>query len=92
MRFRTRREISVEGVITFGAPCSGGFERILPAGEILIVHQEPPDFAKGVYLVPARYKDFELLFVPERDRADPVYSGYAVVCSFERIGSDLEAI
>ena len=92
MRLRTRREMSVRGVITFGAPCSGGFEGSIPAGEILIVDQDPPAFAKGVYLVPGRYKDFERLFVPESDRADPAYSGYAISCSFESVSSDLETI
>ena len=92
MRFRTRRDVPVRGIVNFRAPCTGGFEGTLPAGEILILEHEPPDFAKGMPLIPARYKDFEHLFVSERDRNDPTYNGYAVVWSFDRVDSDLELV
>lgn len=82
----------VNGVVTFCAPCSGGFHGTIPAGEILIVDQEPPASARGTYFVPARYKDFEHQFVSDRDRSDPKYSGYAIACSFDDIDSYLELV
>jgi hypothetical protein len=92
MRFRTRREMPVLGIIMSATPSTGGFEATLPAGEILIVRDEPPDFAKGITLVPARYSEWERLVVPENERAHAAYTGYAVVCSFDRVDSDLELV
>ncbi|HEV3272607.1 MAG TPA: hypothetical protein VGZ93_10545 [Candidatus Methylacidiphilales bacterium] len=90
MRFRTRREINVRGIIVFGAPFSNGFEGTLPKGEVLILDSEPRDSAKGMWLIPERYKHFELLFVPERDRLNPDYGNYAVGCAFNQVGTDIE--
>jgi hypothetical protein len=92
MRLRTRRKLEVKGIITYGAPCSGGFVGTLPEGETLVVKQDIPTWASGAWLVPERYEHFELLFVPDATRADPEYNGYAVSCSFKDVAGDFDVI
>lgn len=65
---------------------------MLPAGETLLVDQEPPAQAKGAWLVPDRYQHFESIFVPERDRKDPAYSGYAVAITFEEASMHFDIV
>jgi hypothetical protein len=90
MKVRSLREVTVRGIIAYGAPYSTGFDAVLPAGEILVCKQKPGP--SGVWLVPERYKHFEELFVPERDRQNPEYGGYAFGCSFSQIGQDYEIV
>jgi hypothetical protein len=90
MRFRTVREVPVLGIVAYGAPFSTGFDAVLPSGEILLCDQNPGP--RGMWLVPERYKHFEQLFVPERDRRHPDYGGYALACSFSQIGRDYEIV
>ncbi len=89
MRFRSLREVSVRGIVVYGAPFSTGFDAVLPAGEILVCDQPGP---QGMWLVPERYAHFEQLFVPAQDRQSPDYNGYAISCSFGQIGQDYETI
>jgi len=92
MRIRSRQEIAVKGIITFGAPASGGFAGVLPAGETLLVDQEPPAQATGAWLVPERYEHFESIYVPERDRKDPAYSDYALSISFDEVARHFDVL
>ena len=75
----------MKGIITFGAPASGGFTGTLPAGETLLVDQEPPARAIGAWLVPERYEHFESIFVSESIRKHPEYSDYAIAISFDEV-------
>ena len=90
MKFRSLRELQVHGIVAYGAPYSTGFDGVFPAGEILICDQRPGP--KGMWLVPERYQHFEKFFVPEKDRLNPDYGGYAIGCSFNQVGSDYEII
>jgi len=92
MRLRSRRQLSVKGIITFGAPCSGGFEGLLPAEAVLLVDQEPPNGAAGAWLVPEQYAHFELSFISEGTRKDSSYSGYAIACSFEEAAKNFDVL
>jgi hypothetical protein len=91
-RFRSRRDLTVNGIISFGAPFSGGFEAVLPANEVLVLDNDPPPNARGMWLVPERYDHFEAMFVPSRDRSHDGYGGYAVAIGYEQVGSDVEVL
>jgi hypothetical protein len=90
MKFRSLRDVRVRGIVAYGAPFSTGFDAVLPAGESLVCDKEPGP--QGMWLVPERYEHFEQLFVPERDRRNPEYGGYAVSCAFSQIGQDYEMV
>ena len=85
MRIRNLHDMAVKGIITFGAPASGGFTGTLPAGETLLVDQEPPVRATGAWLVPERYEHFEAIFVSELILKDPEYNDYAIGISFDEV-------
>ena len=91
-RYRSRVTRAVEGVVTFNAPISGGFQGKLPAGEELEVDTDPPTWATGVYLRPLRYAHFEAEFVSPRDRANPDYDSYSIAVSYEELQRDFEAL
>jgi hypothetical protein len=91
-RFRTTKALEVQGIIIFGAPCSGGFRGQLPAGEVMILDYEPKPWAKGVWLRPERYRHFEQLFVDEKTRRDPEYDRFAVNASYDELSENYEAI
>jgi len=92
LRLRSRKSVKVDGVITFGAPCCGRFEGVLPAGEVLKLNYEPHDRVRGLWLEPERYSDLEQVFVPKESRSAPAYSGYAVGCDYDQIGVDFEVL
>lgn len=91
-RLRARKEVPIQGVITYDAPESGRFEGILPAGEILRLDYEPADSVRGVWLVPEKYAELEQLFIPTQVQIERGYSGYAVYCPYENIGSCFELV
>jgi hypothetical protein len=91
-RFRSRCDLQVSGIITFGAPFSGGFKGVFPANEILVLDNESSPGTKGMWLVPERYQHFESIFVPERDRENEVYGGYAVAIEYTQVGTDVEVL
>ena len=90
MKFRSLRDLKIEGIVAYGGPYSTGFEGVLPAGEILVGGQKPG--RRGMWLVPERYKHFEQLLVPEQARQNPEYGGYAVSFVFSQIGKDYEIV
>ncbi|HTY88387.1 MAG TPA: hypothetical protein VMB80_13040 [Candidatus Acidoferrum sp.] len=92
LRLRSRKSVKVDGVITFGAPCCGRFEGVLPAGEVLKLNYEPHDRVRGLWLEPERYSDLEQVFVPKESRSAPAYSGYAVGCDYDQIAVDFEVL
>ena len=91
-RYRAVHDVTVRGIVTFGAPFSGHFEGVFPEGETCVVGMEPPHHARGVYLVPDAYARFELLFVSEHDRNSDVYDSYAMAVSFAELTQSFEAL
>jgi len=91
-RLRARKEVAIQGVITYGAPKCGHFEGILPSGEILRLDYEPADSVDGIWVVPERYAELEQLFIPTQVQTERGYSGYAVYCPCERIGPCFELV
>jgi hypothetical protein len=82
---RARKDLRVEGVITYGGPLSRHFEGVLPAGEILRLEYEPADSVRNVWLVPERYAELEKTFIPKEARNERAYNGYAVGCPLDQV-------
>jgi hypothetical protein len=91
-RFRSCRDLKVNGIISYGAPFSDGFEGLLPASEVLVLDSDPLPNARGMWHVPERYEHFETIFVPSHDRAHEAYGGYAVAINYEYVGEDIEVL
>jgi hypothetical protein len=91
-RYRARRDVAVNGIVTFGAPFTGGFTGILPRDATCIIDLEPPQRAQGVYLVPDDYARFETMFVSQHDRSSADYSGYAMSVSFDELARSFEKL
>jgi len=90
--FRTKKKIPVTGIIIFGAPFSGMFEGILPKEENLFLDYTPKKTAKGLWLKPERYDDFEKEFIEEKTRRNPEYDSYAISASIDEISSLYEIL
>ena len=84
-RLRARKDLRVEGVITYRGPMSRHFEGALPAGEILRLEYEPADSVRDVWLVPERYAELEKNLIPKEIKAERGYSGYAVGCPLDKV-------
>ncbi len=68
------------------APFTGGYKRILPAGEEFIIANDPPDQASAVYADPVNYNKRHKLFVPWTDRIRfLLYNGYYLCIDMELI-------
>ena len=91
-RLRTREDLQVEGVITYGGPLSKHFAGILPEGEILRLDYEPADSVRGVWVVPEKYSECENVLIPQAAKTERAYNGYAVYCPYEKIGRDFELL
>jgi hypothetical protein len=91
-RFRVKRDLSVSGVIVYGAPCSGGFQGTLPRGEIVTLDYDPKPEFTGCWLKPERYEHFEALFIPERIRQDEEYDHYAISASYKELDREYELV
>ncbi|HVT07515.1 MAG TPA: hypothetical protein VHO67_08660 [Polyangia bacterium] len=91
-RYRAKSDLDVRGIISYSAPFTGGFRGTLPAGATLTVEDDPPSFARGVYLRPDDYRRFESLFVSADERGAHNYSGYAVVVTFEDLESGFDRL
>jgi len=91
-QYRSTRDVAVRGLVTFRNPSSGGFKATLPSGEIVIVENDPPPHAKGVYAVPQRYEALEQLLVPADDLKSRAYGSYALVISFDQLAQDFERV
>lgn len=91
-KFRLKNDREVEGIIVYGAPCSGHFEGTLQSGEVLILDQQPQDGTKGCWLVPERYDHFEKIFIPQDILEQEDYSSYAIGILYEELERDFEKI
>jgi len=89
---RARKDLRVEGVITYGGPMSKRFNGVLPAGEILRLEYEPADSVRDVWLVPERYAELERVFIPKEVRAEKAYHGYVVGCSLDKCDDDYDLL
>jgi hypothetical protein len=91
-RFRVKRDLSVSGVIVYGAPCSGYFEGCLPCGEIVALDYDPKPDSKSCWLKPERYDHFEEIFIPQKTRRDQEYDHFAISCSYKELELEYECV
>lgn len=91
-RYRSSKELKVTGVVTFSMPYTGSFQGMLPRGEILVVEQDPPPQATGVYLQPENYAALETRLIPQEDRTHPKYDSFAISATFESLEQDFDQL
>lgn len=91
-RFITKQEIKTNGLTSWGAPCTGSFECVIPAGTILVARYDQVPGATGFGCVPEKYEEMEKLLVPAKDRFELKYGGYYFVFLNQDIGTKLELI
>ena len=76
-RYKTTKDISVTAMTSWAAPFTGGYDRVLRAGEIFTVANDPPKTATAVYCDPDDYRRLHREFIPLSDRLRFwVYRGY----------------
>ena len=73
-------------------PYTGSFEGVLPAGEVLVVENDPPSNATGVYLTPENYAPLETRLISDENRGHPEYDSYAISISFESLHRNFELL
>lgn len=83
-KFKITRDTNVSGLTIWGAPYTGGFECILPAGTILVANAD--SWGQGFGVVPEMYNELEKRLVPETDRTAKKYGGYYFIFSKSDIG------
>ena len=91
-RFITTQDIEASGLTTWGAPYTGSFNCVIPAGTILVARYDQVEGAKGFGCIPADYQKLEKILVPEEDRQAKKYSGYYFVTSNADIGPKLKLL
>ena len=91
-RFITLKEIKTTGLTSWASPCTGSFDCIIPEGTVLLAEDDQVKGAEGFGCVPEKYKEFEKVFVPAKDRYQLKYGGYYFSFLNEDIGSKLKLI
>jgi len=90
-RFLVTDDMATEGLATYAAPASGGFECVVPAGTVLVADQNQRAGFPAFPCRPENYKEMEQLLVPEVDR-DSKFLGYFLVCLSDEIGHRLQVL
>ncbi len=76
-RYKTKTEIPVTAMTSWAAPFTGGYHRVLGAGEVFTILNDPPEAATAVYCEPADYRRLHRELIPFRDRLQFwIYRGY----------------
>lgn len=91
-RFITKQDIKTNGLTSWGAPCTGSFECVIPAGTVLVARYDQVPVATGFGCVPEKYDEMEKLLVPAKDRFEVKYGGYYFVFLNQDIGTKLELV
>jgi hypothetical protein len=85
-RFRVIEEVRKKALVYFAAPFTGGFECILPVGALLMAARDIAAGDSEVFLVPEDKELYETKYLPEQQRADPKYMGFAFLFKISDIG------
>lgn len=67
-RYRVTRDVPVTALTSWAAPFTGGYDRVLRAGEVLTILNDPPEGATAVYCEPDDYQRLHREFIPFSDR------------------------
>lgn len=89
-RFELAEDNITHGLTSWKAPFTGDFECKIPKGTLLEVLSDSVPHAKGFYCKPVEYEKFEAEYVPESDRKNSRYGGYAFVFMKSDIGTLLK--
>jgi len=92
-RYRARVDASVTCLTSWAAPYTGGYERVLPEGETIVIMTDPLPGATAVYADAEHYRALHASMVPLRDRLQFwVYRGYYLSVRLARLESDFELL
>ncbi len=91
-RFIVKEDTKTTGLTSWGAPYTGSFECVIPAGTVLVARYDQVHGATGFGCVPEKYEELEKLLVPAKDRYELKYGGYYFVFLNQDIGPKLELI
>ncbi len=85
-KYIANEDIKITCMTSWRAPFTGGYDRILPAGEEFIIANDPPKGATAVYANPINYRKFHKQFVPWTDRIRILlYAGYYLCIEIKKI-------
>jgi hypothetical protein len=92
-RYRTGKDIAVTAMTSWAAPHTGGYERVLHAGEVFMISNDPPKAATAVYCYPDNYKRLHREMIPLRDRLQFwVYRGFYLCIKLKDIEESCETV
>ena len=92
-RYKTTKDIPVTAMTSWAAPFTGGYDRILRAGEVFTIANDPPKTATAVYCDPDDYKRLHSEFIPLSDRLRFwVYRGFYLCIKLREIEESCEPI
>jgi hypothetical protein len=91
--YRTRKDIPVIAMTSWAAPFTGGYDRVLRAGEVFTVANDPPQKVTAVYCKPKDYRRLHREFIPARDRFRFwIYRGYYLCIKLKDIEENCETV
>jgi hypothetical protein len=88
--YRALRDVEVMGNVSYKGPVSSGFKCILPGGERIVITNNPPPGAQGVWASPLSYKKLERQLVPEDKLNSPAYGDYGISVAFFQLAKFFE--
>jgi hypothetical protein len=91
-RYRATAPLDVIAMTSWAAPCTGGEDGVLPAGEEFVVSNDPPEGATAVYCDPVRYDELHAHFVAAKDRRHKKYTGYYLCVDLGLIAERCERV
>lgn len=92
-RYKTKKDIPVIAMTSWAAPFTGGYDRVLRAGEVFTIANDPPKGATAVYCDPDDYKRLHREFIPFADRLRFwVYLGYYLCIKLKDIDDSCERL
>ncbi len=78
------------GLIHYMAPFTGGFSCQIPMGTEFEVITVPSKENGDFYARPVHYQEFEISYVPVKERESLKYDGYSCVFNISQLGSHFE--
>lgn len=92
-RYRARVDVPVTCLTAWALPFTGGYERVLPRGETIVIVNDPPPGATAVYADPENYRKLHATMVPLTDRLRFwTYRGYYLCVRLTRLDSAFEPV
>ena len=92
-RYRAKVDVPVTCMTSWATPFTGGYDRVLPEGEVVSIANDPPAGATAVYADPENYRRLHAIMVPRRDRLRFwVYRGYYRCVPLTRLEADFDLL